>query len=236
MPGTVDLDKLLARKRLLATQASETGVLPSRLQELRAWQIRRLTQTYGDLRCDPRYSRAIDFFLSDLYGPQDFSARDRQLARASPLLKLGLSGAARAALEGAMELDVLSVELDHSMVARMPGWPVSGGRYATAYRLVGRRDARERQIELVLSIGADLDQIVRYAWIGTALRWWATPARMTGFEVLHGFLDRGFNAFRGIADARAFMETIRQREAQLMERLFSGSGEEAYVAPEPRGR
>jgi hypothetical protein len=224
MPGTVDLDQLLARKRLLAAQAAETGVSPIRLQELRAWQARRLARTYRDLRGDARYSRAIDFFLDDLYGPLDSGPRDRQLARASGLLKLALPGATRAALEEAVELDVLSAELDHAMVASMSGWPVSRERYATAYRMVGRRDARERQIELVLSIGTDLDRIVRHAWIGTALRLWEAPARLSGFEVLHGFLARGFDAFSNIADARPLLQTIRQREAQLMERLFSGGG------------
>ena len=58
-------------------------------------------------------------------------------------------------------------------------------------RLARRRDARERQIELVLSVGADLDRIVRYAWIGSALHLWHAPARAIGFGVLHEFLDRG---------------------------------------------
>ena len=229
MPRTIDLDQLLARKRLLATQASDTRALPFRLRELRAWQARRLARTYGDLRRDACYARAIDFFLSDLYGPLDSAPRDRQLARASPLLRLALPGAARAVIEGAIELDVLSAELDYAMVALMPGWPIGGGRYATAYRTVGRRDARERQIELVLSIGADLDRIVRHAWIGGALRLWEAPARMSGFEVLHDFLERGFDAFRDIVDARPFLQTIREREAQLMERLFAGGGEEVFV-------
>jgi hypothetical protein len=229
MPGTVDLDQLLARKHSLATRASETRDLPARLRDLRAWQSRRLARTYDDLRRDSRYSRGIEFFLSDLYAPLDFGVRDRQLTRASRLLKRGLPGAALAPLERAIELDVLSAELDHAMVALMPGWPIDGAGYATAYRAVGRRDARERQIELIVSIGADLDAVVGYAWIGAALNVWRVPARLGGFGVLHDFLVRGFDAFRNIEDIQTFLKTIREREAKLMERLFAGGGEELFA-------
>jgi hypothetical protein len=230
MPRTVDLDQLLARKRALETRASESRDFLDRLRDLRVWQARRLAQTYDDLRGDPRYAPAIGFFLNDLYGSLDSGPRDRQLARASPLLRHGLPGAARAALERAIELDVLSAELDHAMVALISSCPISGAGYADAYRLVGRRDARERQIELILSVGAVLDRIVRYAWIGSALHLWQAPARAIGFGVLHDFLDRGFDAFRNIADARTFLQTIREREVQLMEQLFAGGGEEVFTA------
>ena len=205
------------------------------MRDLRHWQARRLAQTYDDLRGDPRYAPAIAFFLNDLYGSPDSGPRDRQLARASPLLRHGLPGAARAVLERAIELDVLSAELDHAMVARISSGSLGGAGYAVAYRLVGRREARERQIELVLSVGADLDRIVRHAWIGSALHLWQAPARAIGFGVLHDFLDRGFDAFRNIADARTFLQTIREREVQLMEQLFAGGGEEVFTGTPSAG-
>ena len=205
------------------------------MRDLRVWQGRRLAQTYDDLRGDPRYAPAIAFFLNDLYGLVDSGPRDRQLARASPLLRHSLPGTARAVLERAIELDVLSAELDHAMVARISSGSLGGAGYAVAYRLVGRREARERQIELVLSVGADLDRIVRHAWIGSALYLWQAPARAIGFGVLHDFLDRGFDAFRNIADARTFLQTIREREVQLMEQLFAGGGEEVFTGTPSAG-
>ncbi len=42
---------------------------------LNAWQAERLARTYADLRVDPRYKPATEFFLSDLYGPKDFTER-----------------------------------------------------------------------------------------------------------------------------------------------------------------
>jgi len=48
--------------------------------------------------------------------------------------------------------------------------------------------------------------------------------------VLHDFLNRGFDAFRNIADARTFLQTIKEREVQFMEQLFAGGGEEIFTA------
>ena len=110
------LDELLARKRGLDAAAEQTADFAARLRELRAWQTARLENTYRDFRADPRYAAAVEFFLSDLYGPQEFRARDRDLARAWRYLKRALPAAAMAVLGQAIELDVLTLELDHALV------------------------------------------------------------------------------------------------------------------------
>jgi hypothetical protein len=229
MPAVRDLDELLARRRALESRATASPDLSARLQELRAWQAARLGQTYADLSADARYTRAIQFFLTDLYGPRDFGLRDRQFARAWRYLKLTLPGAALASLEQALELEALSAELDHAMAVALPAGPVTGAGYANAYRQVGRRDARERQITLVVAIGRDLNRIVKHAWIGAGLRAAHVPAHAAGFGVLQDFLERGFAAFRHMTDARPLLDSIRERETQLMERLFAGGGEELFA-------
>lgn len=234
MEAAGDLDQLLVRKRALEGRATAMPELAARLQELRTWQAERLARTYDDLRHDPRYSRAVEFFLTDLYGPHDFSPRDRELRRASRYLKRTLPGAARAALERAIELEVLSAELDHAMVAVLPRWPVTGGGYATAYRAVGRRDARERQIALAIAVGEDLDRVVRHAWVRSALRLARGPAQAAGFRVLQDFLERGFAAFAGMQDAQPFLQAIRERETQLMDKLFAGGGGELFAPADAR--
>jgi hypothetical protein len=89
-----DLDALLARKRDLATEYSHAPQFASRLQDLRAWQAARLARTYSDLSGDPRFARAIEFFLGDVYGPQDFTNRDRDVARAWRYFKHSLPASA----------------------------------------------------------------------------------------------------------------------------------------------
>jgi hypothetical protein len=226
MPAVRNVDQLLARKGALDARAAQSPELGVRLRELRAWQAARLAHTYRDLSADPCYTRAIDFFLTHLYGPHDFHPRDRQFARAWRYMKRMLPAAARASLEQALQLETLSAELDHAMLAELPAGPLTGSRYARAYRQVGRRDARRRQIALVVAIGEELDRIVKHAWIGAALRAAHAPAHAAGFGVLQDFLERGFAAFRHMTDAEPLLRRIRDRETRLMDQLFSGRSEE----------
>jgi hypothetical protein len=227
-PG--EIDALLARKSALAARAAERPQLAARLKELRAWQATRLAQTYDDLRRDPQYSRAVEFFLRDVYGPQDMTPRDRDLTRAWTLLKRTLPAAALAALGRAIELEVLSGELDQLMVEALPEGSVTAAEYARAYRATARRDLRERQIDLVVGIGKDLERVVRHAWIGTLLHLARGPAHAAGYGALQDFNERGFAAFQNMKDAAYFLRTIRERELELMEALLAGAGAEALDA------
>jgi hypothetical protein len=228
-----DLDVLLARKRELATEYNQAPQFAARLQDLRIWQAGRLARTYRDLSGDPRFARAIEFFLSDVYGPQDFTNRDRDVARAWHYFRRSLPATALETLKGAIELEVLSSELDHAMVAALPSRGLGETEYAQAYRRVGRRDSRERQIDLVVQIGDRLQRIVRRKWIGVALRAAHGPARAAGFGALQDFLERGYRAFTGMDDAGRLLVTIRHRETRLMEALLS-SRDNPFAAVESR--
>jgi len=232
-PPVDDIEGLLARRRALEARASGSPGLTERLRALRAWQARRLARTYEGLRRDPRYTAAVEFFLNDLYGPHDFSRRDQELSRAVAALRRTLSAALLAVLAKAIELDVLTVELDHGMLEHLKEPPLNEASYAMAYRALGRAAARQRQIDLTVSIGADLERLVRHRWIGLALRAAHLPARATGFGVLQQFLERGFAAFSGMGSARPLLQTIRERETLLMEALLRADPSvSALLAPE----
>lgn len=225
MPDIAYLDRLLATKRDLDAQGRATVDASRRLGELRAWQAARLAKTYEDLRCNPRCTAAVDFFLTDLYGPRDFARRDADFTRAWKRLKRGLPDAALEVLARALELQVLSEELDQAMVARLVAGPVTALSYANAYRLVGRADARQRQIDLVTGIGTDLGRLVGFPLIGLALRVAHAPAHLAGLGALQDFLERGFAVFRRMGDTGVLVEAIQARETALMERLFGGADE-----------
>lgn len=222
-PSPADaIERLLARRRALEARAAAVVGLTERLRALRSWQARRLARTYDDLRRDPRYTEAVEFFLNDLYGPQDFSRRDQELSRAIVPLRRALPAALLELLSKAIELDVLTVELDQGMLEHLPQHPPTDAAYALAYRALGRAAARQRQLALTVSIGADLGRLVRHRWIGLALRAAHRPARAAGFGVLQQFLERGFTAFRHMGNARPLLEAIRERETDLMEALLHG--------------
>jgi len=222
MSDIAHMDRLFLSKRRLDADAYASPEMNARLSELRAWQAERLATAYADLRRDPRCAAAVDFFLTDLYGPQDFTRRDNEFARAWGRLKRRLPDAALEVLARALELQVLSAELDQAMVGRLAPGPLSGVLYANAYRAVGRPDARQRQIDLALGIGTDLGRLVTFPLIGLALRVAHAPAHLAGFGALQDFLERGYDAFRKMGDPGVLLEAIRSRETNLMRRLFDG--------------
>jgi len=230
------LDELFVRLQTLLAPGGEPAETDAGLSGLRAWQAERLARTYADLRKDPQYAAAIEFFLRDLYGPQDFSQRDRDLARAWRHLRRALPRVALEILARAIELQVLTAELDLAMAGVLAPGPVSAAGYAAAYRAVGRRTARCRQIELIVGIGTDLRSIVRHAWLGRLLRAAHGPAHAAGFGALQDFLERGFAAFRAMSDTERFLQAIRDREMQFLNEMMPGTErpDAAAIAPQQR--
>jgi hypothetical protein len=194
---------------------------------LRHWQAQRLARTYADLAADERYAAATAFFLSDIYGERDFSARDRAVERAYPLLRKTLPKAALLPLERAVALDDLSKELDAALALALLGEGVdeaiTESTYARAYRLCDNRAQRLHQIELTVAVGSDLDRVVKKPLVRRLLVLARTPARAAGFGELQDFLERGFEAFRQMGGAAEFLKSIETRETQILERLFAGT-------------
>ncbi len=216
------LEQLIVRTRTLQRAEAADPGLAERLKAVRAWQAARLTRTYADLARDPQQASAIEFFLTDLYGPQDFSGRDRQLVRAAPLLERTLPRGALQVLIDALELYALSGELDRALAGKLTGDSIFAESYAQAYRAVDRAPDRERQISLIVQIGERLAQAVTQPLIGLALRATHVPAHVAGFGALQDFLERGFTAFQRLGDAAAFLNTIRTRESTIGEALMRG--------------
>lgn len=196
---------------------------------LRAWQAERLAATYPDLLGSERHGPAARFFLSDLYGPKDFSQRDEEVTRILPTMRRMLPDAALKAFGAAIELDYLSELLDHDVAkalrARQPTGPlaVTPESYAGAYRSCGHEEERRRQIELVDGIGRALDRLTRMPLVAGALDLMRGPAKVAGLAEVHDFFKRGYDAFRHMRGADEFLGTIRARETRLMERLLAGA-------------
>ena len=213
--------------RRIAQQHAERRADPAlarALERLALWQSGRLARTYEDLARDPRYADAIRFFRTDLYGGADFAQRDADLARAAPSMARILPDRLVASLAQALELNVLSQDLDRKLLACLPSRDASFGvaQYCAAYRAMDSRPGRERQLELIQAFGAALDAHVRKPLIYAALVAMRRPARAAGFGALQSFLERGFAAFRKMGGGATFLATIDARERGLMEAIFGG--------------
>ena len=216
----------LARAKVLRQSAnSDPRDAYDRLR-LREWQASRLARTHADLLASPRFGPAAAFFLSDLYGPKDFSERDHEVERIVPTLIALLPAAAICTISQAIEVDALSEELDAAMVEELRRAGaigcITGPAYAEAYRRCDNHELRERQIMLIREVGESLDRLTRKPLVGAALRMMRAPAQLAGLGELHAFLDLGYSTFRRMGSAEEFLRIIVERETRLMNDIWKG--------------
>jgi len=220
-PG--QLGQLIGRNAELRQVFAGQPELQSRLVELQQWQSQRLLRSHADLRANPRYRKAVEFFFEELYSGGDPRLRDRDLLRVQRAMEKLLPAEALRALCLALELEIVSQELDADVTRNLPAGPISVETYAEGYRRAGRRADRERQIALLNQIGGYLDHVVRKPMIGALVRLARGPAHAAGFGTLQEFLERGLKAFEAMRGAGEFLETLRDRETRAMERVFSST-------------
>lgn len=219
---------LQTAKDLRRLANSEPAMARKRLL-LREWQAVRLATTYVDLLESERFGPAARFFLTDLYGPKDFSSRDEEVERILPLLQSLLPLAALQTLTLAIEVDALSEALDAAMVDALTQsnsiTSIDQRSYAEAYRTIGRRADRERQIVLIRQTGEALDILARKPLLSTLLSLMKGPAHLAGLGDLHLFLENGFSAFKHMGSANDFLDRIENGESLLLNKLFSGEAD-----------
>ncbi|HEU4458984.1 MAG TPA: hypothetical protein VFR90_07665 [Methylibium sp.] len=212
------------------TRRAGDARLAARVPPVKAFQQARFEATHADLLQSARYRDAARFFLDELYGPEDFTRRDAQFARIVPaLVRLFPQGIVDTVATLA-ELHALSEELDTAMALALPADGLDADGYVAAWRAVGRRADRERQIALVMDVGHALDRITRAPMLVASLKLMRGPARAAGLSELQSFLERGLDTFRAMGGAGEFMQRIEARERTLLDRLFDAGVAQATVA------
>lgn len=204
---------------------SSVPELEHRVLAIKAYQQARLALTHADLLADVRCAPAARFFLDELYGPRDFSARDAQFARVVPALVRLFPGTLAGIVERVAALHALSETLDTAMAEALPagrGQSVDPLVYAQAWRDVGQAEARAQQIAWVVDIGLALDAHAKRPLLRQTLRWMRGPAHAAGLAELQAFLEAGLDAFAQLPDASAFLDTVSRRERELAAALFAG--------------
>jgi hypothetical protein len=223
-----DVIERLARQLDRVAALRETAINDPKLdaarQRLRSWQAVRLARTHADLLANPRMGLAATFFLTDLYGSEDLTKLDANVRRVVPTMKRVLPAAGLEIVAEAIELEALSEDLDFDVASALATKEatLSSATYGAAYRKVDRRADRERQIDLIESLGHSLDRLVHKPFVGTTLSLMRKPAQLAGLGELQDFLQRGYQAFIKMGDAQEFLNLVIGRERELLEALFAG--------------
>jgi hypothetical protein len=218
-------DEILRCLESVATERAhraDEATLAARVAEVKRFQHQRFEASYADLLASPRYASAAQFFLDDLYGPGDFTQRDKQFARVVPALVRLFPKDIVTTVSRLAQLHELSESLDTEMGRQIADRLLDKASYARAWRDVGRARDRERQIALMLEVGSALDRFTKNPLLRGSLRMMRTPAQAAGLGSLQDFLESGFDAFRGMRGAEYFLSIVANRERQLAAALFAG--------------
>lgn len=192
---------------------------------LKRFQARRFAGTYADLLASAAYGPAARFFLEELYSDRDYSDRDAQFARIATAVEKLFPKDVAATAGALARLHALTESLDHAMARVAPLADIDDAAgYVRAWKLVERREDRQRQLETVVAIGAEMTRLTRLPGLRMMLRMMRGPASAAGLSSLQRFLESGFDTFGAMAKmpggAERFLETIREREQQLVDLLF----------------
>lgn len=212
---------------LLREQHAADRELMRASADVKRFQAMRFRATYADVLASFRYKTAAAFFLHELYSDKDYAERDQQFARiASTIAKLFPQAVVNTAAALA-EVHALTEKLDDLMAQQ---WRASrkslpdlddNARYIACWQQVGDMQARQKQLEVVLLLGTELNRLTRTAGLRTLLKMMRRPAAVAGLSSLQGFLEAGFDAFAGMRGADDFLKLIEERETEWITTLFN---------------
>jgi hypothetical protein len=119
-----------------------------------------------------------------------------------------------------LALDVLSEEFDQALATQLRGVAINNAVYCEAFRAVGRKADRLRQVALMQDVGHGLDLVVKKPLIYSTLKMLRRPSKLAGLAEMQQFLEAGFSAFRHMKGATPFLHTIAERETALIDAIF----------------
>jgi hypothetical protein len=192
---------------------------------LQEWQRQRFSITYADFVASNTDQAACRFFLQELYGGLGFRQRDEDVHRVEPIMSRLLPDKALQALSEALELQLISLELDLCMaevMRRRDLLVITEADYACLYQACDRREERLRQINLIRKLGHELEALTRMPLLLSLVKAVRKPAVAAGFGALQSFLEQGLSAFRQMQDPHHFVECIYHRETELMQGWQAG--------------
>ena len=213
----------VARVTALRQTVASAPDLHAAALAVKAFQAQRFAGTYADLLASVEYAGAARFFLNDLYSDKDYSLRDAQFARIAGALQRLFPKQVVATAVTMAQLHILTEELDRQMAVAWSDYAANAPeidavqRYRACWLAVGRQDDRNRQLEMVLRVGADMDKLTRAPGLRMMLRMMRRPAHAAGLGSLQMFLESGFDTFAQMsgkgARAREFLKMIEERES-----------------------
>lgn len=215
----------------LRLQRQAHGEVAQRTLNLRQWQAQRFRNTYVDMLEDAHTGPAALFFLTELYGGQEYAQRDAQFARiASAIERLFPQSVVQTATLLA-KLHALSETLDACMALRWESvcpaqlaidLPSYKSIWHSLLEVPGFAAARQQQLDATGQLGMQLQRHTQVPGLRLMLKMMRVPATAAGLQDLQRFLERGFDTFGQLGKVGklpAFLAAIDQRESAWLKQM-----------------
>lgn len=186
---------------------------------LKNYQVQRLKKTHEDLLLSPQTKGATEFFLKEIYAMKDLTQRDKDVEKLIPIMETAFPLNALEVITEAIVLDSLTESLDSKMSSVL-GDVFTEEEYINAFKQVTLREDREKQINLVESLGKSLSVLVKIPLLATTLKMMRIPAKIAGVYNLHEFLESGFTVFKNTGNPEKFINTLVSRERALLKEIY----------------
>ena len=219
------------RAGLLRPPAAPRAIRETPSEQKRALQVYQsamLQRDYADFSSQPKYAALTQFFFTSLYAPADFGLRNESFRALHEWLQGVLGRDPVRVLAQAIELYELTDSLDDDMVLALRSMGISGEvtdeMWDEAYRRVGRRRDRERQVFLIMDNARALALSTRVPLVGVQLRAFRPAAALLGWGHVIDFLIEGHEALSKAAPVDGPLAALEMRELGRIERLLGSNG------------
>lgn len=194
------------------------------LEQLRAFQIARLEETYRDLEQHQTLKPLGQFFIHELYGRRDPPGRDETVKRVYKTIEDRLGVDVVSGLRRLLRLYRITKEMDRRVAELLEpalrGKPIAMEGYEEAYRAADQYELRKEQIDLIVEAIQGVHRLARTRGIGKGLKAFSWVAGPLGARPLVDFLTRGWQAFHAVEDISLFVGMIRDRETRRLDRIY----------------
>lgn len=222
MSALSELQQHLTRYWALPYHQNEQ--LNTTLNEVQIWQRARLQQTHQALFDMPKNQPMANYFLTQLYGGDEFKLLARQLARILPKAKKLERLAKESALQtGSMAIQaaILAIELDLQLAQWLVKHElgVTESNMLSAYRAVNKYAERHTQINHLKEVCYRTDKYLNSFMLRKAFALAKSAAYRHNYQPLYDFIDAGFIAMKPLDSVRDFIDSFGEREMAVIEHI-----------------
>lgn len=212
--------------RFWALPHHEDAALNKKLNEVQSWQQARIKRTHSTLFEKPKNQLMADYFLTQLYGGDEFKVLAEQLGRILPKAKKLERLAKESSLEaGSMgiQASILAIELDLHLAQWLleQELAVNEENMLLAYRTVDEANERRVQINNLKDVCYRTDKDLNSFMLKKAFAMAKGTAYRYNFQPLYDFIDSGFKAMKPLKSVSSFIEPFCARELEVIDEVHA---------------